>query len=233
MVAALSHPVARGGVGERSAPRPLRRKPNSSPERPHQLRRKPKSPPEQPRESARGSHPLAPRPPMGCRGAERPTPASSEAKFFTRTPAPAPSKTQIPARTAPGERERVAALSHPAPRGDVGERSAPRPFRRKPNSPPEQSNLPRWKSKFPPAQPRESARGCEPSRTLSADKPRVPSDSSPSLYQPCGKDASNPDTNRAYPRAFHVRPPPYPTFSTIYPQPPVWKILKNCRFTLE
>ena len=148
-----------------------------------------------PRESARGSRPLAPRPPRGCRGAERPTPASSEAKFFAGMPAP--SETQIPASTAPRESARGAQPSRsPSPEGVY----------RKP--------------KFPPAQPRESARGCEPSRTPSADKPRVPSYSSPSLYQPCGKDASNPDTNRAYPRAFHVRPPPYPTFSTIYPQPP-------------
>ena len=112
-----------------------------------------------------GRSPLAPRHPRGCRGAERPTPASPETKFFAGMPAP--SEIQIPASTAPGESERVATLSLPVPRGDVGERSAPRPFRRKPNSPPEQSNLPRWKSKFPPAQPRESARGCEPSRTPS------------------------------------------------------------------
>ena len=158
-VAALSLPVARGDVGERSAPRPLRRKPNSSPERPH--RQKSKSPPAQPhgraregrtlshpvpeggrgaerptpfssetessirtvkpapseiqipastapRESARGSHPLAPRPPpRGCRGAERPTPVSSETEFSTRTVKPAPLEIQIPASTAPGERERV------------------------------------------------------------------------------------------------------------------------------
>ena len=134
-VAALSHPVPRGDVGERSAPRPLRRKPNSSPECLH--RQKSKSPPEQPRESSRGSHPLAPRHPRGCRGAERPTPASSEAKSFTRTPAPTPSKTQIPARSTPRE-------------------SAP--LRQKSNSSPEHSNLPRQKPKFSPAQPHGRAR---------------------------------------------------------------------------
>ena len=187
-VAALSHPVTRGGVGERSAPRPLRRKPNSSPERPHQLRRKSKSPPAQPHGRAREG------------------------------------------RT----------LSHPVPRGDVGERRAPRPLRRNPNSSPERPHQLRRKSKSPPEQPHGRAREGvnplaprRPPHQKRASPAKRPSDSSPSLYQPCGKDASNPDTNRAYPRAFHVRPPPYPTFSTIYPQPPVWKILKNCRFTLE
>ena len=69
---------------------------------------------------------------------------------------PAPSEIQIPASTAPGERERVAALSHPVARGGVGERSAPRPLRRKPNSSPE--CLHRQKPKSPPAQPHGRAR---------------------------------------------------------------------------
>ena len=138
-VAALSHPVARGGVGERSAPRPFRRKPNPSPERPHQLRRKPKSPPDQPHERV-------------LRFARNQIPRRN-----TRT---CPVRNRNSHQHSPtGERERVAALSLPVARGDVGERSAPRPFRQKPNPPSEQSNPHRRKPKSPPAQPRESARG--------------------------------------------------------------------------
>ena len=51
----------------------------------------------------------------GCRGAERPTPASSETKPSREQPAP--SETNISTRTAPGERERVTALSLPSPEG--------------------------------------------------------------------------------------------------------------------
>ena len=98
-VATLSHPVTRGGVGERSAPRSCRRKRNPHPNSPSRCR-KPASPP----------------------------------KHF-----PASSEIQIPAEPSPGERERVATLSHPVTRGGVGEQSAPRPRRRKrnphPNSP--------------------------------------------------------------------------------------------------
>ena len=97
--ATLSHPVTRGGVGERSAPRPLRRKPNSSPECLH--RQKSKSPPAQPHGRAReGRNPLAPRRPRGCRGAERPTPRSVGNQTPTRTDAPAPSKNEIPSGIA-------------------------------------------------------------------------------------------------------------------------------------
>ena len=178
-------------------------------------------------------NPLALRHLRGCRGAERPTPASPEAKALKRVaPVPskskslAPSETKLPSNPSPGERERVITLSHPVPRGDVGERSAPRsrrrerktsreqfPHRRKrmpskeqpcivgnqtprrtspgraregrnPLAPvtrggvgeqsaprpcrrkqrPQKNSLLRRKPKSPSEQPRESARGCEPSR---------------------------------------------------------------------
>ena len=53
--APLSHPVTRGGVGERSAPRSRRRK--QRPQKNSLHRRKPISPPEQPPESSRGCEP--------------------------------------------------------------------------------------------------------------------------------------------------------------------------------
>ena len=95
----------------------------------------------------------------GCRGAESPTPASSETTSTKGQPAS--SGTKISARTTPGERERVRTLSHPVTRGDVGERSALRSRRRKPKS--SKNSLHHRKPQCPPDQPRESARGCEPS----------------------------------------------------------------------
>ena len=62
-----------------------------------------------------GRTPLAPRHPRGCRGVERPTLASSETKPSREQPAP--SETNISTRTAPGERERVTALSPPSTEG--------------------------------------------------------------------------------------------------------------------
>ena len=133
-----------------------------------------------------GRTPLAPRRPRGCRGAERPTPrvignkslkritrvvgnkipqkqpASSKTNAVKRT-APVSSENQVPARSPPGERERVATLSHPVTRGGVGERSAPRPapsetnaFKRIAPASSETKILARTVS--------ESSRGCEPSR---------------------------------------------------------------------
>ena len=77
---------------------------------------------------------------------------------------PVSSKTKFPARTAPGERERVATLSHPVTRGGVGERSAPRLRRRKRN---QRRNSPASSETKRPARtaPWESARGSQPSRT--------------------------------------------------------------------
>ena len=66
-------------------------------------------------------------------------------------------------RVFPGERERVAPLSPPVPRGDVGEQSAPRPRRRKQSH--QENSLPRRKRISPPEQLRESARGSQPSRS--------------------------------------------------------------------
>ena len=123
--AALSHPVTRGGVGERSAPRPRRRKRNPHPNSPLR-RRKPASPPKPlPASSEMKPHPNSP---LRRRKPESPPKAFPES-----------SETEIPAEPAPGERERVATLSHPVTRGGVWEQSAPRPRRRKrnphPNSP--------------------------------------------------------------------------------------------------
>ena len=60
----------------------------------------------------------------------------------------------------------------PVPRGGVGERSAPRPRRRKQR--PQKNSLLRRKPKSPSEQARESARGCEPSRLpIEADDLRV------------------------------------------------------------
>ena len=55
-VATLSHPVTRGSVRERSAPRPRRRK--QRPQKDNLLRREPISPPEQPRRAREGVNPL-------------------------------------------------------------------------------------------------------------------------------------------------------------------------------
>ena len=141
-VATLSHPVPRGGVGERSAPRPRRRKPNSHPNSPSR-RQEPASPPKPlPASSEMKPHPNSP--------LRHRKPASPPKPF------PESSETQIPAEPAPGERERVSTLSHPVTRGGVGERSAPRPLRRKPNSSPECLHC--QKSKSPPAQPHGRAR---------------------------------------------------------------------------
>ena len=187
------------------------------------------------RESARGTHPSRPRPPRGCRGAERPTPASSETKAVRRTACPVGNE-YLHQNSSGRAREGHSPLA-PVTRGGVGERSVPRSCRQKQR--PQKNSLHRREPKprqNSPGRAREGRSPLAPRRPphqKRASPAKRPSDSSPSLYQPCGKDASNPDTNRAYPRAFHVRPPPYPTFSTIYPQPPVWKILKNCRFTLE
>ena len=132
-------PRPRGGVGERSAPRSRRRERKFSRE-PFLLRRKRTPSKEQllasseteiptrtaPGERERGrtlSHPVT-RGGVGERSAPRP--ASSETNAFKRI-APASLGTKIPTRTAPGERERDAPLSHPVIRGGVGERSAPRP----------------------------------------------------------------------------------------------------------
>ena len=161
-VATLSHPVPRGGVGEQSAPRPAPSKTKLLPEQtrplhqkrnshrnsfPHQ--RKTDSPPNQPpgeRERvATLSHPVAPR---SCRGAERPTPRSVGNKspqkngLLRREPI---SQKNSPRRA----REGRTPLAPRRPRG-VGKQSAPRPRRRKQKSAKEQ--------------PRESSRGCEPSR---------------------------------------------------------------------
>ena len=198
-VRTLSHPVTRGGVGERSAPRSRRRKRNPHPNSPSR-RQEPASPPKPlPASSEMKPHPNSP--------LRRRKPASPPKHF------PASSEIQIPAEPSPGERERVATLSHPVARGGVGERSAPRlrrrkqrpqensPHRREPKSAPEQptgelervatlshpvtrggvgersaprprrrkqrpqkDNLLRREPISPPEQPRESARGCEPSR---------------------------------------------------------------------
>ena len=64
-------------------------------------------------------------------------------------------------QSPPGERERVCTLSHPVTRGGVGEQRAPRPRRRKPKSSKEYP-LYRRKTKFPPEQSRENARGRAP-----------------------------------------------------------------------
>ena len=86
-----------------------------------------------------------PRPPRGCRGAERPTPAPSETRLPFEPPRknirrcsrnaahPSRRKPTSPPEQPPGERERVATLSHPrSPRGCRG--AAPHvPRRRKPD----------------------------------------------------------------------------------------------------
>ena len=82
-IATLSHPVTRGGVGERSAPRPRCRKQNPSKTAcivgSFNFRQN------SPGRAREGRNPLAPRHPRGCRGAERPTPAPSETKAIKST----------------------------------------------------------------------------------------------------------------------------------------------------
>ena len=155
-VAPLSPPVPRGDVGERSAPRPRRRKQKPSGEQPASPGTKisTRTAPGERERVATLSHPV------GSKGAERPTLVSSETASTKEQPAS--SGTNISTRTAPGERERVTALSHPVTRGGVGERSAPRSRRRKQR--PQKNSLLRRKPKSPSEQPRESSRGCEPSR---------------------------------------------------------------------
>ena len=129
-------PVTRGGVGEQRAPRSFRRKPKSSSEQPS-FHRERKPPTGQPRESARGCEPSRPRHPRGCRGAERPTLVPSETEILTRT-APRIVGNQSFQQDSPGRaREGVNPLAS-VTRGGVGEQSAPRSFRRKQKSSPEQ-----------------------------------------------------------------------------------------------
>ena len=148
-VATLSHPVTRGGVGERSAPRPCRRKRNPHPNSPSR-RRKPASPPKL---FPASSETEIPAEPALCAAENQ---HLHRSRFLHRR------KSKFPSNQPSGERERVATLSHPVTRGSVGERSAPRPRRRKQR--PQKDNLLRREPIPPPEQPRESARGCEPSR---------------------------------------------------------------------
>jgi len=145
-------PVTRGGAGERSAPRLRRRK--QRPQKNSLLRRKPKSPSEQPRESARGSQPSrtpVTRGGVGERSAPRP---------FRRKPTLSSEQLRESARGSQPSRT-------PIPRGGAGEQSAPRPFRRKQR--PQKNSLLRRKPKSPSEQPRESARGSQPSRLPSPE----------------------------------------------------------------
>ena len=165
-VAPLSPPVPRGDVGERSAPRPRRRKQKPSGEQPASPGTKisTRTAPVERERVATLSHPV------GSKGAERPTLVSSETASTKEQPAS--SGTNISTRTAPGERERVTALSHPVTRGGVGERSAPRSCRREPKSSKEQpaSSEINFSIRTAP----ESSRRCEPSRLpIEADDMRV------------------------------------------------------------
>ena len=79
---------------------------------------------------------------------------------------------QTPRQTNPGRAREGRNPLAPVPRGDVGEQSAPRSRRRKQH--PQKNSLLRRKPKSPSEQPRESARGCEPSRLpIEADDLRV------------------------------------------------------------
>ena len=69
---------------------------------------------------------------------------------------------QTPRQTNPGRAREGRNPLAPVPRGDVGEQSAPRSRRRKQR--PQKNSLLRRKPRSPSEQPRESARGCEPSR---------------------------------------------------------------------
>ena len=79
---------------------------------------------------------------------------------------------QTPRRTSPGRAREGRNPLAPVTRGGVGEQSAPRSRRRKQR--PQKNSLLRRKPKSPSEQPRESARGCEPSRLpIEADDLRV------------------------------------------------------------
>ena len=189
-VATLSHPVPRGDVGEQSAPRPRRRKQNFRLNSRGRMRANvQETPPIRPvenklprqnipRESARGSQPSrapVPRGGVGERSAPRPAPSETRLPFepprknahqCSRNAAhPSRQKPTFPPEHPPGERERVATLSHPVPRGGVGERSAPRPA-------PSETRLP-----FEP--PRKNIRRCSrstahPSRQKPTSPPEQP-----------------------------------------------------------
>ena len=130
------------GIGERSAPRPRRRKPKFPPEQPHgfvggrNLRPNrrgrtcaavPNAPPacfvgnqpfrpNSPGRAREGVNPFVPRHPRGYRGAECPTPASSE--------------TKVPARTAPQHRRKP--KSSPEHSGRAREGRSPLDFQSRP-----------------------------------------------------------------------------------------------------
>ncbi len=109
---------------------------------------------EQPRESARGSQPS--RPPVTRGGAgERSAP-----RPFRRKPTLSSEQLRESARGSQPSRT-------PVTRGGAGEQSAPRPFRRKQR--PQKNSLLRRKPKSPSEQPRESARGSQPSRLPSPE----------------------------------------------------------------
>ena len=169
-----SHPLAphpRGGVGEQSAPRSRRRERKISRKQfPHRRKRMPSK--EQPcivgnerrqkdnpcivgNERRQKDTPCI----VGNEIFKRAVPVSSETNAVKRT-APASSETKLPARAAPGERERVATLSHPVPRGDVGERSAPRSRRRKQR--PQKNSLLRRKPILQKNSPRRAREGVNP-----------------------------------------------------------------------
>ena len=129
-------------------------------------RRKPKPPTEQPRESARGCEPSRTPSPRGCRGAERPTLASSGTRVSART---AP---QLHRRSKPSTEQtrknmrrrskRAARLFRQEPKFRLTSRESM--CAAVPNALPVcfVGNQP-----FRSNSPRESARGCEPSRTPS------------------------------------------------------------------
>ena len=116
-----------------------------------------KASPEQPRESARGSQPS--RTPSGVRKRSAPCPCrrkqrSQKDNLHRREPKP---RQNSPGRAREGRNPLA-----PRPRGDVGERSAH--ARAVGNQSPQKNSLLRRKSISPSEQPRESSRGCEPSR---------------------------------------------------------------------
>ena len=115
-------------------------------------RRKPKPPTEQPRESARGCEPSRTPSPRGCRGAERPTPRAVGNEIPARTAAKAKAPMNA-TRRAPVLSGTKFSCKPPRKQKCRREKFTARLFRRKPKPPTEQ--------------PRESARGCEPSRTPS------------------------------------------------------------------
>ena len=115
-------------------------------------RRKPKPPTEQPRESARGCEPSRTPSPRGCRGAERPTPRAVGNEIFVCIAAEAKAPMSA-TRRAPVSSGTKFSSKPPRKQKCRREKFAARLSRRKPKPPTEQ--------------PRESARGCEPSRTPS------------------------------------------------------------------